>query len=126
MPTTIIRVDKHKSFKGIRDAGAHQFRHAKTPNADPDRNHLNIILKGDDNLERRVKNALEVCKIKPRKNAVLAMDGIMSLSPEMFSTGTDTKVFIEESDKFLKEKFGQRYLSGVAHLDEKTPHIHFT
>lgn len=126
MATTIFRVEKHKSFESIRLAGAHQFRYMETPNADPKKYPSNRVLLGGNNIERSTKNLLSEYEIKPRKNAVLAMDGLMTLSPEALKNGENVKKFMDESATFLKGKFGKRCVSAVLHMDETSPHVHFT
>jgi hypothetical protein len=131
MSTTILRVEKVKSMANIRQAGAHQHRHhLDTPNADPKLAKLNHIFKGTSNLAADVKARLDTLSKPPRSNAVLAMDGVLSLSPDMFADKAteweNTKAFANNSARFLREKFGDNIVSIVLHRDESTPHIHFT
>ncbi|MGV2990609.1 MobV family relaxase [Vibrio sp. E150_011] len=133
MATTILRVEKLKNFANIRQAGAHQHRHHKhTPNADPARQHLNVVLVGTDNMARDVQNRLDDLTTSPRRNAVLCMDGLITLSPEAFFTAEGTpdnaalEVFVDTTVDWLQERFGQNLVSAVLHLDESSPHIHIT
>ncbi|MBM4891944.1 plasmid recombination protein [Vibrio parahaemolyticus] len=126
MSTTIFRIEKHKNFAGLNKAGAHHHRLMDTPNADPNKLHLNKVLKGNNNLSGTIKRAFEKYGIKPRKNAVLAMDGMLTLSPKAFKSASDIELFKEQSNNFLQKEFGGKYISGVYHGDEKSPHIHFT
>lgn len=133
MGTTIFRVEKVKNMANVRQAGAHQHRHhLDTPNADENLTKNNVILIGSNNLGKDVQMRLNELTKAPRKNAVLAMDGMMSLSPEMFRTesgNVDNEAlghFVETSEKWLKDRFGENLVSCVLHLDESTPHLHFT
>ncbi|EPJ2748364.1 MULTISPECIES: MobV family relaxase [Vibrio] len=133
MKTTILRFEKHKNFVNMRQAGAHQHRHhAFTPNADKCREHLNRTFIGSSNLVADVKKRLEVVSKKPRKNAVLAMDGVLTLSPSLFHTGTHKeqvatlKKFVVASKRWLITTFGSNVVNAVLHRDETSPHIHFT
>jgi hypothetical protein len=97
-----------------------------TPNADTNKFDLNKTLIGGNNIEQSVKGLLKHFNVTPRKNAVLAMDGLITLSPEALKSDADVKKFANEATKFLKAKFGKRCVSAVLHMDETSPHIHFT
>lgn len=127
MSTTIIRVAKVKNMANVRSAGAHQHRHHfETPNADQERQHLNRVLLGTTNLGADVQGRLDDLTVKPRSNAVIAMDGIMTLSPEVLKDDESINRYTEHATNFIKEKYGDNLVSAVLHLDETSPHIHFT
>lgn len=133
MATTILRFEKVKNFANIRQSGAHQHRHHKnTPNADPARKHDNVVLVGTDNMVKDVKNRLDDLTTAPRRNAVLCMDGLITLSPEAFFTADGMpdnaalETFVDATAQWLRERFGQNLVSSVLHLDESSPHIHIT
>lgn len=133
MATTILRVEKLKNFANIRQAGAHQHRHHKhTPNADPTRQHLNVVLVGTDNMARDVQNRLDDLTTSPRRNAVLCMDGLITLSPEALYKADGTpdnaalETFVDTTLEWLRERFGQNLVSAILHLDESSPHMHIT
>ncbi|MDE1294735.1 MobV family relaxase [Vibrio aestuarianus] len=133
MTTTILRFEKHKHFVNIRQAGAHQHRHHKeTKNADNLRTHLNRTFIGSSNLVSDVKTRLDTLTKQPRKNSVLAMDGILSLSPEVFIDGTKEdqyralRTFALASKAWLVNTFGDNVVNAVLHRDESSPHVHFT
>ena len=133
MGTTILRVAKVKSIANVRQAGAHQYRHhAETPNADPGKKSRNVKLLGSENLAKDVQARLNDLTKPPRKNAVLAMDGLMSLSSEFFITkdgkpdNDNLARFVDTSEEWLRERFGDNLVNCVLHLDESTPHLHFT
>lgn len=133
MTTTILRFEKHKHFVNIRQAGAHQHRHHKeTKNADNLRTHLNRTFIGSSNLVSDVKTRLDTLTKQPRKNSVLAMDGILTLSPELFIGGTKEeqyralRTFALASKAWLVNTFGDNVVNAVLHRDETSPHVHFT
>lgn len=133
MATTILRFEKVKSFANIRQSGAHQHRHHKnTSNADPVRKHLNVALVGTDNMARDVQDRLDDLTTLPRRNAVLCMDGLITLSPEAFFNAEGMpdnaalEIFVDATDQWLQERFGKNLVSSVLHLDESSPHIHIT
>lgn len=127
MGTTILRVAKIKSMANVRQSGAHQFRHhADTPNADPALKSRNRTFIGSGNLGRDVQNRLDELTKEPRKNAVLAIDGLITLSPEVFEEKGNLNAWAFNTREWLKERFGDNLVSAVVHLDESSPHMHFT
>lgn len=131
MGTTILRFAKIKNVANIRQAGAHQHRHHKnTPNANPQLNKLNRYFHGTNNLAADVKGRLEILDKEPRKNSVLAMEGLLQLSPELIKPDgkEDIEVLREwykQSKEWLNKEFGDNLVNAVLHRDEETPHIHF-
>lgn len=132
MATTILRVEKVKNMANIRQAGAHQHRHhLDTPNADENLTKNNVTLVGSSNLGKDVQTRLDTLSKPPRKNAVLMMDGMMSLSPEAFlkedgkPDNEALERFVDRSEQWLKDRFGDNLVNCVLHLDESTPHLHF-
>ncbi len=132
MATTILRFEKIKSLKSAKEAGRHQLRmHKDTPNADPHRKHLNHQFLGTNDLAADVQARLAVLDKEPRKNSVLAMEGILSLSPEVLMNGKtentkNLKLFYNEAKDWLNKEFGENLVNAVIHRDESSPHIHFT
>ena len=127
MGTTILRVAKIKNMANVRQSGAHQFRHhADTPNADPALKSRNRTFVGSGNLGRDVQDKLDELTKAPRKNAVLAIDGLVTLSPEVFETKGNLNAWAFNTREWLKERFGDNLVSAVVHLDESSPHMHFT
>jgi hypothetical protein len=61
---------------------------------------------------------------KLRKNGVLAMDFVLTASPEFFmqATNEQKKEWVLQSKKWLEKEFGQ-CVQAVLHQDEKTLHI---
>lgn len=57
-----------------------------------------------------------------RKDANVLLAGVISLNNEINMIWDDYK---ESSIQWLKEKYGNRLVSVVQHLDEENPHIHF-
>ncbi len=127
MGTTILRVEKIKSMASVRQSGAHQFRHhADTPNADPAKKSKNHTFVGSGNLGKDVQARLDDLTKPPRKNAVLAMDGLVTLSPDLLKSSKNLNVWANRTRDWLKERFGENLVSAVVHLDESNAHMHFT
>ncbi|WJE02896.1 MobV family relaxase [Vibrio parahaemolyticus] len=125
MNKTILRFEKIKTFEALNLANAHANRFIETPNADPSKTKLNKKLFGATNIVGATKKRLKENGIKPRKGAVIAIDGLMTVSPEFFKTKNDIVVFANTAKKYLKETFKDNLISVHLHLDETSPHIHF-
>ncbi|MDL2307947.1 plasmid recombination protein [Desulfovibrio sp. OttesenSCG-928-C06] len=134
MAYAIMRIQKLKTWGDIAGSDAHNFRQRETPNADAERLQDNICLVGAPEKDAResVKEAIGDQKI--RKNAVLAVEMFMSASPEYFRPDNPAQAgnydpeklwaWKEASEKWMQEKYGDRIIKSVLHLDETTPHIH--
>lgn len=123
MTNTVLRFEKIKSFEALNLSNAHINRFMPTPNAN-----LNIKNKrvfGSNNLVKDVKNIIDKRGLKPRKNAVLVMEGILQLSPDFYSSPERIKQFVENGSKWIAKEFGENVLNITAHFDETTPHLHF-
>ncbi|MCJ0814283.1 MobV family relaxase [Vibrio vulnificus] len=119
---TVLRFKKIKDFNNLNLSNAHVYRYLDTPNANP--KILNKKLLGSGNVVRDVKRKINENNIKPRKNAVLCIEAILSLSPCYFKNNKNVKDFAITARKWLINEFGENLISAVLHLDEKTPHIH--
>ena len=124
MSTTILRVEKIKSFANIKRASAHNKRTIDVPNCDHNKIHLNEILIGSGDGEKDIKSLIDKHKLKVRKNSVIAYDGLLTLSPDAFD-----KISVEDFKKaaleFLDSEFKGRVTTAYLHLDESTPHVQF-
>lgn len=137
-PKPILRVGKiKKSGKTtLHSVAGHLDRSRHTPNADPSRLKLNEWLIGSSDLTGHVdalmrKHGLDPAKT--RKDAVVANDMLLTVSPEWFRPeapdqgGTwdenRLRVFRAEATAMLRKTFGSRVVAAVLHLDESTPHV---
>ncbi len=142
----ILRTEKLKTPGNIGGLSAHLTRSMHVPNADPELIHLNSRSVGSENLWHDVQNRIEQAGIqKVRKDAVLAVEHLMTYSPEGFSslhksenpkTGKPTLKgnpeelerwygFVKDSREWLENRYGKENLVNFTlHLDERTPHIH--
>jgi len=136
----ILRVGKIKATgrSTPSSVGAHLARTRKTPNADPRRTDQNRWLVGsaDKPLDQMITACMSkagIDRTRLRKDAVLANDILLSVSPEWFrpdnpeAYGTydknRVKSFAAEAEQFLRKQFGPRLVAAVLHLDEATPHV---
>jgi len=124
MGFAILRTEKLKTLGNIGGSGSHVSRNRRTPNADPSRTDLNVQLVGSGDLVADVKKSLPA---KYRKNAVLAVENLLTASPEFFDNMSDDDVakWADENVKWARDFWGDdNVVSATLHLDESTPHIH--
>ena len=122
---TVLRIQKLKTWGAIGGSGKHNQRERETPNADAARTAENRTV-------AQVKEAIGTQRI--RKNAVLGVEMLLSASPEYFRPGQTEKAgeydahrlnsWVDASTQWLQERYGNRVVKAVLHLDEATPHIH--
>src|SRR6266568_7337534 len=125
----ILRIRKIHTFGQIGGLGKHMERDRETPNADPELSPLNERLAGSGDWLADVKSRVAVAPIV-RKNAVLAVECLLTASPEYFD-GTSTLEKAQRRDAWrdtsmtwLGETFGAANVtSAVLHRDETSPHI---
>ncbi|WP_151671434.1 MobV family relaxase [Nitrincola schmidtii] len=131
----IMRTQKLKTFSQITGAGKHIQRLQHTPNADPERLHLNRQLKGTGDLTADVRNYLnqhiEVRhkngKPKIRNNAVLCVEQVLTASNEYFQDDPNNerlRKWIDAQMQYIEKKWGDNAVSVVLHNDERSPHLH--
>jgi hypothetical protein len=129
MSYAILRVEKIKTMAGVGSAVAHNRRTSaeSAPQADPSKTHMNIVVAGGpaDEIVSVFKQKIEACG-KHRKDAVLALELVITASPDFFQNKTDAqaKEWIDASHDWLKRAFGaDNIVDLVLHLDEKEPHL---
>lgn len=124
----IFRVAKLKGGGSLAGSASHLLRERETPNANPEV--ANGFLKGSP---RTVAGVVEAVSAriattgKPaRKNAVVAVEVLVTASPEAMAdmTREQQNQYFAKSYSFLKKKFGaENVVFGVIHRDESTPHL---
>lgn len=131
MPMCVFRIHKLKTWRDIGAASAHNLRTISTPNANPNVN--NLVLRGSNTSPRDVVTAAQekTKDLTIRKNAVLAVEVLLSASPKYFREGREEQYGVYDADKlqawraamepWIAEKFPHA-VSIVLHLDEATPH----
>ncbi|KJH69536.1 MobV family relaxase [Aliterella atlantica] len=131
----ICRIQKLKAGSVGRSA-KHTSRRYDTPNADPDKQHIRIIGEPDSpnipDLETLVRQHIGEQTI--RKNAVLAVEFLLTASPEYFRPDDPARAgyyqqqrledFQQSACQWLVNRYGDRIVRAELHLDESTPHIH--
>lgn len=133
-PYAIYRTAKLKTHSQIVASALHMTRERDTPNADPRRAHLNEILIGGEDPSADVMALLpslgqrdpETGKILRRSNSVLAIEILITTSPEWFHDATPEMIadWKSKSLQWLKDEYGEENVAHVRlHADETTPHI---
>lgn len=128
MAYSIIRAKKLKSMGAVSRSAMHTFRAQPTPNADPSLTGRNptVGAKGTDQLLAALVRALP---IKRRRDAVLAIEYLVTASPEAFKRHggqMDDRGggYFADALKWLMNRHGaENVLSATIHLDESTPHL---
>ena len=128
MAYCILRTKKLKSFGAVAGSARHTFREDPTPNADTLRGHKNRYMGAKSSAG--VLGALrELLPARRRKDAVLAIEYLVTASPEFFKDAglktTHTRAgFFNAALDFLRQKHGkQNVISAALHMDETTPHL---
>lgn len=136
----ILRVGKIKATgrSTPQSVGGHLARSRPTPNADPARTSRNRWLIGSAELDLdqaigEVMASAGIDRAALRKDATIANDVLLTVSPEWFRPDEPTKAgayddarvqaFAAEAESLLRKTFGARLVCAVLHLDEATPHI---
>lgn len=130
---SIIRTKKHKSIGSLKYRENHTYRRVETPNADFTKPHKNKLLFGQENYADGLENFLQDYKQAGnniRKNGILAIEYLLTASPEFFDEGTKNerddrlKKWCATQVEFMKKEHGNKnILCMYLHLDEKTAHI---
>jgi hypothetical protein len=124
MAYCIMRTAKIKSRVSLTLAVQHNTRERKPPNADPERTPQNWTQGGS--VQDVMKKYEELLPEKVRKNAVHAVEVVISFSPEWQATEEKKEAYLKDADAWAKETFGGEgnCLLISHHLDELTPHTH--
>lgn len=125
MAYAIMRAKKLANMGSVAASMQHCFRERETHNADqertPDNQHL--VAKSTDEAMGKLRDLLPE---KRRKDAVLAVEYVMTATPEWFATATpeQEKAFFQQSLQWLADKYGaDRIVTASIHRDETTPHL---
>lgn len=124
----IMRGEKRKTGD-VRGITAHIARTQKTPNADPNQRHRNYAVVGPAwNDQQGINDAIEARTPKKfRKDAVRALEYIVSASPEWFEQNSERQaaLYFESAVDWFQDEYGaDNVVSAVVHNDESSPHMH--
>jgi hypothetical protein len=136
MSFVVLRIEKLKTPGNIGGLNKHLTRTMAVPNADPELIGYNSRPIGTEDLNSDIQNRIDACGIHPRKNAVLAVEHLMTSGKEAFDYHKAEdgslrgnvplwKAFEENSMRWLTDRYGkENVVNFTVHKDEQTPHIH--
>jgi hypothetical protein len=125
MPFAIMRCKKLASMGSAAASLQHCYRERETHNADgnrtPDNQHF--AAKSTDEAIGKLR---ELLPDKYRKDAVLAVEYVMTASPEWWEKASkqEQDEFFQRSREWLANKYGEdRIITSTVHRDETSPHL---
>lgn len=134
----ILRVEKIKTQGGLRAALAHGFREREVLNAAPKLAKNNYYFLPNQEADQATKDktgmvyeyhktAIE--PLRKRKDSVLALEYVITGSPEVMSNLTPKQQleYLHDSLEWVFKRHGEdkaALLAATFHLDESTPHLH--
>ena len=132
----IYAIMRFKKYKGpeISRIEAHDERtketYASNPDVDTSRSKNNFHLFEPAGKYRAVseKRIAEI-GCRTRSDSVRVVETLVTASPHFFKGKSDKEIraFFERAMQFFEEKIGrENFISAVVHMDEKTPHMHFS
>ena len=124
--SSVLIFRKLKTDADLIGAAEHNSRWKKPKNADPARFYDNKFPVGNDRSILDLVNArIKSCGIKPRKNAVLALEFIQSAGRDFFKNIKSEEDWVTAATDFLAKKFKRENVVHVSlHKDETTTHLH--
>lgn len=126
MGFAILRTQKLKSPGAVRRSMKHAFRAQDTPNADMARTPENTHI-GAQSVDEGMAAFNAALPDKYRKNAVLAVEYLMTASPEAMHTKdrASQDAYFADALDWLKAKHGaENVIYAGIHRDESTPHMY--
>src|SRR5699024_11363506 len=103
----------------------HCYRDRDTPNADAERTADNDH-RAAQSTDEAMGKLRELLPEKRRKDAVLAVEYVMTASPEWWTKATSEQQadFFDQAHKWLADKYGaDRIITATIHRDETSPHL---
>ena len=132
-PFAIYRTAKITTLGALGASAAHMMRTIPTPNADPARADLNFAVIGTDDPAGDVRALLpalgarnDAGHLLRRKNSVLAIEVLLTMSPEWWDAATkpDREDWVRRSTDWLKAEYGAENVAALRfHGDERTGHL---
>lgn len=125
MVFAIMRAKKLSNMGSVAASLQHCYRDRDTPNASAERTPENEhqAAKSTDEAMGRLR---ELLPDKRRKDAVLAVEYVMTASPEWWDKASSAQQadFFEQSKKWLADKYGAaNIITASVHRDETSPHL---
>ena len=129
----ILRFAKYKGPE-ISNIEAHNERtkeeYASNPDIDKSRSHLNFhLLEPDRKYRAEAERQIKDAGCRTRSDSVRLVEALVTATPEFFKgkKKAEIKAYFQEALDFIREHQDQKtIISAVAHMDEKTPHMHLS
>lgn len=125
MPFAIMRAKKLATMGNVAASLQHCYRERETLNADAARSPGNEH-RAASSTNEAMGRLRELLPEKRRKDAVLAVEYVMTASPGWWETASaaQQRQFFDRSIAWLAEKYGaDRIVAATVHRDEATPHL---
>lgn len=126
MGYAILRLQKLKAGVSVRRSLLHAFREQPTPNADPNLLDANTHF-GASNVEEAMQRFQERLPAKVRSNAVLAVEFLVTGSPEDMASKSraEQDQYFHDALGWLERRHGaENIIYAGIHRDETTPHLY--
>jgi hypothetical protein len=126
MAYAIMRAKKLATAGGVAASLKHHFRERSTPNADAERTPENEHYGPSTSTSEAMGQLRELLPEKRRKDAVLAVEYLMTASPEWWKSASQRQQneFFARSLTWLRDKYGaHNVFVATVHRDEKSPHL---
>lgn len=120
-----MRCKKLTGMGSVAGALQHCYRERETPNADADRTPENEH-RAATSTDEAMGELRRMLPEKRRKDAVLAVEYVMTASPEWWKQATPQQQaeFFRRSEQWIAQKYGgDRIVTSTIHRDEATPHL---
>ncbi len=129
----ILRFAKYKGSE-IGRIEAHNERsketYASNPDVNTEKSHLNMHLVTPERSYRaEAERQIAEAKCRTRSDSVRVVEALITASPQFFrkKKPSEIKEFFETALDFMKQyQDPKTFISAVVHMDEKTPHMHFS
>lgn len=125
MAFAIMRAKKLNGMGAVAASLQHCYRDRDTPNADAERTADNDH-RAAQSTDEAMGKLRELLPEKRRKDAVLAVEYVMTASPEWWTKATSEQQadFFDQAHKWLADKYGaDRIITATVHKDETSPHL---
>lgn len=130
----VLRVRKLKSRSAIDNADKHNLRDTDVPHCAGDNKLVRRLVGAGQPAYSLLERKLKATQAKRRSDSVLAMEIVLSASPEYFRPGAAASAqeyehkrmmeWARASMSYAREKWMDNILTIDIHLDESTPHLH--
>lgn len=124
---------KKEAVRGIQGHNQRERKSKSNPDVQSDRSHLNYDLHNDGpvNFAKVIDQRIDGLNLKkvPRSDAVYMCEVVVSSDEEFFKklSANDQRRFFQAAKEWLDEFAGRKnVVAAIVHLDEKTPHLHYS